>query len=158
MPAPSTSTISISWESWDTFSPAWAASPISGPAMATARNAGMTVTMGNPGANTSLSYIGTVGTIVISESVGVPSLSYLAGWDKAGDGKGNFAFIARGVPDYNSTYLEDAAASVGFLFISDASNYFALPTYLFKEMSSLQSLASDARVPSAFMPRMLVPL
>ncbi|HVB95849.1 MAG TPA: spherulation-specific family 4 protein [Nitrososphaerales archaeon] len=124
-----------------------------------AKSHGMTVTMGNPGANTSLSYIGTVGTIVISERVGVPSLSYLAGWDKAGEGKGNFAFIARGVPDYNSTYLEDAAASVGFLFVSDASNYFALPTYLSSEMSSLLSVASGAHVPlNPFLPpRMLVP-
>jgi hypothetical protein len=124
-----------------------------------AKSHGMTVTMGNPGANTSLSYIGTVGTIVISESVGVPSLAYLAGWDKAGEGKGNFAFIARGVPDYNSTYVEDAAASVGYLFVSDASNYFSLPTYLSSEMSSLQSVASGAHVPSnTFVPpRMLVP-
>jgi hypothetical protein len=111
-----------------------------------AKSHGMTVTMGNPGANTSLSYIGTVGTIVISEGFGVPSLSYLAGWDKSGNSKGNFAFIARSVPDYNSTYVGDAAASVGFLFISDASNYFVLPTYLSSEMSSLQSLASSAHV------------
>jgi spherulation-specific family 4 protein len=124
-----------------------------------AESHGMTVTMGNPGANTSLSYIGTVGTIVISEGVGVPSLSYLAGWDKGGEGKGNFAFIARSVPDYNSTYLEDAAASVGFLFVSDASNYFALPTYLSSEMSSLQSVASGAHIQlNPFVPpRMLVP-
>jgi hypothetical protein len=111
-----------------------------------AKSHGMTVTMGNPGTNTSLSYIGTVGTIVISEGVGVPSLSYLAGWDKAVSGKGNFAFIARSVPDYNSTYVEDAAASVGFLFVSDASTYFVMPTYLSNEMSSLQSLASGAHV------------
>jgi hypothetical protein len=111
-----------------------------------AKSHGMTVTMGNPGANTSLSYIGTVDTIVISEGVGVPSLSYLAGWDKAVSGKGNFAFIARGVPDYNSTYVEDAAASVGFMFVSDASTYFAMPAYLSSEMSSLQSLASGAHV------------
>jgi hypothetical protein len=118
-----------------------------------AKSHGMTVTMGNPGANTSLSYIGTVGTIVISERVGVPSLSYLAGWDKGGHGKGNFAFIARSVPDYNSTYVEDAAASVGFLFISDASNYFALPTYLSSEMASLQALASGA--PDAVVPHLI---
>lgn len=124
-----------------------------------AKSHGMTVTMGNPGANTSLSYIGTVGTIVISEGFGVPSLSYLAGWDKSGNGKGNFAFIARSVPDYNSSYVEDAAASVGFLFVSDASNYFALPTYLSSEMSSLESVAIGAHVQlNPFMPpRILVP-
>jgi hypothetical protein len=124
-----------------------------------AKSHGMTVTMGNPGANTSLSYVGTVGTIVISEGVGVPSLSYLAGWDMAGNGKENFAFIARGVRDYNSTYLEDAAASVGFLFISDVSDYFALPAYLSGEMSSLQWLASGPHVPLSALvpPRMLVP-
>ena len=53
-----------------------------------AKSQGMNVTMGNPGANTSLSYIGTVGTIVISEGFGVPSLSYLAGWDKSGAARG----------------------------------------------------------------------
>jgi hypothetical protein len=109
---------------------------------------GMTVTMGNPGTNTSLSYVGTVGTIVISEQAGVPSLSYLASWDKTGYGRGNFAFIAYGVPEFNSTYVQDAAPSVGFLFISDTSNYFVLPTYLSREMSTLQSLASGA--PNAF--------
>jgi hypothetical protein len=111
-----------------------------------AKSHGMNVTMGNPGTNTSLSYIGTVGTIVISERVGVPSLSYLAGWDRAVSGKGNFAFIARSVADYNSTYVEDAAASVGFLFVSDASTYFTMPTYLSSEMSSLQSMASGGHV------------
>jgi hypothetical protein len=102
---------------------------------------GMTMTMGNPGANTSLSYVGTVSTVIISEQVGLPSLQYLASWDRPGYGKGSFAFIAEEVPDFNSTYAALASASVGLMFITDSSNYFVLPSYLSVEMSLLQSMA-----------------
>ena len=46
MPAPSTSTISSSWESWDTLSPWLASSATSGPAIATDSSAGITVING----------------------------------------------------------------------------------------------------------------
>ena len=46
MPAPSTSTISSSWESWDTLSPWLASSATSGPDIATDSSAGITVING----------------------------------------------------------------------------------------------------------------
>jgi Spherulation-specific family 4 len=103
------------------------------------KSLGMVMTVGNPGASTALSYVGTTDTIVIYESDGAPSLSYLATWAKSGVGRGNFAFIAFDVPNFNATYAKDAAASVGFMFITDAKNYFVMPTYFSKQLSLMQA-------------------
>ena len=105
----------------------------------------MEMTVGNPGTSTSLSYAGTVDTLVIYENSSAPSLSCLASWDKAGIGHRNFAFISYGVPDFDKTYEKAAASSVGFMFITDSKNYFVMPTYLSKELSLLQSTQGSSQ-------------
>ena len=110
-----------------------------------AKSLGMVMTVGNPGASTALSYVGTVDTIVIYETVGPPSLSYLASWEKTGFGRQNFAFIAFDVPGFNQTYAKVAAASVGYMFLTDAKNYFVMPSYFPEQLSLLQSQLSSPR-------------
>jgi hypothetical protein len=104
-----------------------------------AKSLGMVMTVGNPGTYIALSYVGTVDTLVIYERPQLPTLAYLASWLKSGDARSNFAFIAFGVPDFNQTYAKAAAASVGFMFMTDAKNYFVMPSYLSKELALLQS-------------------
>jgi hypothetical protein len=118
-----------------------------------AKSLGMGMTIGNPGTSTSLSYVGTVDTLVIYENSSAPRLSYLASWDKTGLGRGNFAFISYGVRDFNQSYERVAAASVGFMFITDSKNYFVLPTYFSRQLSLLQSeQGSPQSIGNAFTP------
>jgi hypothetical protein len=104
-----------------------------------ARSLGMVMTVGNPGTYIAQSYVGTVDTIVIYERPQLPTLAYLRNWTMSGAGKSSFAFIAFDVPDFNQTYAKAAAASVRFMFMTDAKNYFVMPTYLSKELALLQS-------------------
>jgi hypothetical protein len=106
-----------------------------------AKSLGMAMTMGNPGSTTSASYVGTVDALVVYEGVGTPKLPYLASYDNRGYGKGNFAFIADNVTSLNSTYVTEASALVGFMFVSNSPDYFVLPTYFTQEIILLQSLA-----------------
>ena len=106
-----------------------------------AKSLGMSMAMGNPGAATSSSYIGTVDTLIVYENGTVPSLAYLASWDRAGIGKESFAFIANEVPRLNETYIDQAARLVGFMFISSSGSYFTLPSYFSQEAGMLRSLA-----------------
>lgn len=104
-----------------------------------AKSLGMVMTMGNPGTYIARSYLGTVDTLVIYERPQLPNLAYLQSWTKSGAGKSNFAFIAFDVPDFNQTYAKAAATSVGLMFMTDAKNYFVMPTYLSNELALLQS-------------------
>jgi hypothetical protein len=103
------------------------------------KSLGMVMTVGNPGTYIAQSYVGTVDTIVIYERPQLPTLAYLRNWTTSGAGKSSFAFIAFDVPDFNQTYAKAAAASVRFMFMTDAKNYFVMPTYLSKELALLQS-------------------
>lgn len=120
------------------------------------KSLGMIMTVGNPGTYIALSYVGTVDVLVVYEQPHLPSLSYLASWAKNGVGRENFAFIAFDVPDFNQTYAKIAAASVGFMFITDAKDYFVMPTYLPQQLALLQSqIASPHPVLGAWSPAAL---
>jgi len=97
-----------------------------------ANSLGLTYTVGNPGADTIPSYVGTVDTIVIYENQGLPSLSSLEGWH-SDYGKGNFAMMAYGVQSINQSYPSTASPHVGYIYITNAelpNPYDALPPYL----------------------------
>ena len=104
-----------------------------------AKSLGFAYTVGNPGADTIPSYIGTVNTIVIYENQGLPSLSSLEGWHSQ-YGKGNFAMMAYGVQSINQSYPSTASPHVGYIYITDAelpNPYDALPPYLAVVASAL---------------------
>jgi hypothetical protein len=81
------------------------------------KSIGLTVSVGNPGADVPPSYIGTVDTIVIYENVGAPSVSSLAGWHTSYS-KSNFALIAYGVSSLDQQYVKSASSYVSYLLLT----------------------------------------
>jgi hypothetical protein len=73
-----------------------------------AHSIGMSLVIGNPGADVPSSYVGTVDSIIIYESPGLPSLSFLAGWHTS-YAKSNFGIVSYGVPSLDASYLSSAS-------------------------------------------------
>jgi hypothetical protein len=116
-----------------------------------ANSLGFVYTVGNPGADTIPSYIGTVDTIVIYENQGLPSLSTLEGWH-SDYGKGNFAMMAYGVQSINQSYPSTASPHVGYIYITNAelpNPYDALPPYLAVVASALATTATSSTTTSS---------
>jgi hypothetical protein len=106
------------------------------------RSLGMTMTIGNPGAEVPPSFVGTADSIVIYESPGVPSLAFIAGWH-ASYPKTNWIVTAYGVENLNTTWVRDASQYVGYLYITDGvwpNPYTGLPGYMNTLMSTLASV------------------
>jgi len=106
------------------------------------KSLGMTITIGNPGAEVPPSFVGTANSIVIYESPGVPSLTFIAGWH-ASYPKTNWIVTAYGVPSLNTTWVRDASQYVGYLYITDGiwpNPYTGLPGYMNTLMSTLASV------------------
>jgi hypothetical protein len=82
-----------------------------------ARSKGFTFTVGNPGADSSASYIGTVDLILVYESAGLPSAGALGGWHASYDRR-NFGIIPYGVPAMDSTFIATAKKQVGYIYIT----------------------------------------
>jgi hypothetical protein len=92
----------------------------------------LTLTVGNPGADTRPIYIGSVDNIVIYESPGTPALSYLGGWHSNHD-KANFSFVSYDVSSVDESFVGNATQHVSFMYITndDLPNpYDSLPEYL----------------------------
>ena len=111
------------------------------------KSKGYSITVGNPGADTISSYVGTVDNIVIYEREGTPSLSYLKGWHLNHDKK-NFSMLPHKVGTLDKTYVKSATPYVGYMFItSDAlpNPWDSLPSYY----STLSSTINSANGASA---------
>jgi len=111
-----------------------------------AKSLGFTYTVGNPGADTIPSYVGTMDTIVIYENQGLPSLSSLEGWH-SNYAKGNFAMMAYGVQSVNQSYPSITSPHVGYIYITNAqlpNPYDALPPYLAAVASALANAAPSS--------------
>ncbi len=110
-----------------------------------AKSVGFTFTVGNPGADTMPSYVGTMDTIVIYENQGLPVASSLAGWHTS-YAKGNFAMMAYGVPAVDPAYPSTTSQYVGYIYITDESlpnPYNGLPVYLSAVASELVSATAS---------------
>ncbi len=83
-----------------------------------AKSQGYGPTVGNPGTDTLASYVGTVDTILIYESSGVPALSTLGGWHTQYP-KSNFGVIPYGVPALDTAFVAGARADVGFVYLTN---------------------------------------
>ncbi len=104
-----------------------------------AHSLGLKMTVGNPGTSIAASYIGTVNILVIYESSGYPSVSYLA-HTTSGHSKSNFAFIAYSVGKPSSTYVTSTLKYVSWMYITNAGGsnpYNSLPSYLSTLMHEL---------------------
>jgi len=106
------------------------------------KSLGMTMTVGNPGADVPTSFAGTVDSIVIYESPGVPSLAFIGGWH-ASYPKINWIVTAYGVENLNATWVRSASQYLGYLYITDGvwpNPYTVLPSYMNTLMSTLASV------------------
>jgi hypothetical protein len=109
------------------------------------RSLGMTITVGNPGAEVPQNFIGVTDMMVIYESPGLPSLSFIAGWH-ASYPKSNFIITAYAVNPLDTSWVRSASQYLGYLYITDGvwpdpyTN--ALPTYMGTLMSTLASVNS----------------
>jgi len=105
------------------------------------KSLGMTYTMGNPGTTTLKSYIGTLDSIIIYESSGTPSLSYLASATfYPSYSKSNFGFVSYSVPSLDTAFETSATNYVQWSYITDdglPNPYDTLPAYFTSEVAAL---------------------
>jgi len=97
-----------------------------------AKSHGFDYTIGNPGADGGASYLGSVDTMLIYESGGLPSTSFLAGWHTAHDRR-NFGIIPYGITAVDPAFVRTAAATCGYVFLSNdqlPNPWDTLPAYL----------------------------
>jgi hypothetical protein len=117
-----------------------------------AHSIGLSLVIGNPGADVPSSYVGTVDAIIIYESPGLPSLSFLAGWHTSYS-KSNFGIVSYGVPSLSSSYIASASSYLGYIYVTDGvmpSPYASLPTYLPSLLGDLSVAAPPLAPPIGF--------
>ena len=117
-----------------------------------AKSKGYSMTVGNPGADTISSYVGTVDNIVIYEREGTPSLLYLKGWHLNHDKK-NYSMLPHKVSSLDKTYVKSATPYVGYMFItSDAlpNPWDSLPSYYSTLSSTLSSAYGGSTSTSSY--------
>jgi hypothetical protein len=84
------------------------------------KNKGMTYTVGNPGTVIPESYVGTVDTILVYESSGLPAISTLK--SRTFNGKydmNNFGAIPHSVSSYSATWVNRAEDVVGYIYVTN---------------------------------------
>ncbi len=105
-----------------------------------AKGKGLAVTVGNPGTDTLVSFVGTVDTILIYESEGLPTVSSLAVFSGQYDRK-NFGVIPYGVPALDAAFVTGARANVGFIYLTDdtvPNPWDTLPSYFSNLLGALE--------------------
>jgi hypothetical protein len=94
--------------------------------------------MGNPGADSKASFIGTVDVIFIYETSGLPSLAALDGWHLQHD-KRNFGIIPYGVA-MDAAFVAAAKHKVGYIYLQDdtlPNPWDSVPAYFGELVSAL---------------------
>lgn len=77
------------------------------------------LTVGNPGADVSESYVGILDNLIIYEDAGLPYLKSLQGWHLKYD-KQHFSMTPYDVALLNQSYVLNATKYVGYIYITDA--------------------------------------
>jgi hypothetical protein len=83
-----------------------------------AKGRGIEYTIGNPGVDSKPSYVGTVDTILIVESAGLPSADKLAGWH-AEHPREAFGIIPHSVSSLDAGFVAMAKSRVGYIFVQN---------------------------------------
>ena len=83
-----------------------------------AKGRGIDYTIGNPGVDSKPSYVGTVDTILIVESAGLPAVEKLAGWHTAHPREA-FGIIPHCVPSLDAAFVAMAKSRVGYIFVQN---------------------------------------
>jgi hypothetical protein len=105
-----------------------------------AKSKGVPVTVGNPGSDTLASFVGTVDTILIYESEGLPAVGSLGVFAGKYD-RNNFGVIPYGVPALDATFVTGARAKVGFIYLTDdnlPNPWDSLPGYFSSLLGALE--------------------
>src|SRR4029077_3855035 len=103
---------------------------------------GMTYTMGNPGTSVSSTYIGTLDNMVIYESSGYPSISFISDPTYP---KSDFSLIAFGV-SYDATFVTNAFPEVSYMYLDNLSGgnpYLTLTSLFLQTEATLNTLDVD---------------
>ena len=83
-----------------------------------AKGKGIDYTIGNPGVDSKPSYVGTVDTILIVESAGLPSADKLAGWHESHPREA-FGIIPHSVPSLDAGFVAMAKSHVAYIFVQN---------------------------------------
>lgn len=105
-----------------------------------AKSKGFSFTVGNPGTDVEQSYVGTVDTIFIYETDGLPSAAALGGWHAGFDPK-NFGVIPYAVPALDASFVGQARPFVGYIYITDdnlPNPWDSLPPYFSELLDALE--------------------
>jgi hypothetical protein len=105
-----------------------------------ARALGFDFTIGNPGADTTESYVGSVDVILIYESGGLPPLPAVGGWHAAHDRR-NFGVIPYGVGALDTGFVAGARPTVGYIYLENnglPNPWGGVPGYLSDLVGALQ--------------------
>lgn len=104
-----------------------------------ARSKGFTYTVGNPGADTLPQYVGTVNTILVYESPGLPGS--LPSWH-ASYAPSNFGIIPYEVASPDQSFISTARQTIGFIYMTndgaDGNPWDSLPPYMDALLADLQ--------------------
>jgi hypothetical protein len=104
-----------------------------------AKSLGLSLTVGNPGTDTSPGYVGTVDVILIYETDGLPALAALGGWHQSYP-KSNFGIIPYAVPSLDTGFITAAKPLVGHIYVTDDSlpnPWDSLPSYFGQLVTAL---------------------
>jgi len=103
------------------------------------KSLGFSLTIGNPGAESAPEFVGTVDTILIYESQGLPTVGALGGWHEQFD-RSNFGIIPYGVSSFDPSFVAAARPFVGFVYVTDdqlPNPWDSLPPYFDGLMGAL---------------------
>jgi hypothetical protein len=106
-----------------------------------AKSNGFDYVMGNPGADSVPSYVGTVDMMFIYERDGFPATERMAGWHASYD-KRNFGIIPYAVPYMSRSFIANARQYVGYIYLQNdtmPNPWDTVPPFLMDMMAALAS-------------------
>ena len=104
-----------------------------------AKGRGLGFTIGNPGSDSSPTYVGTEDVILIYESGGVPSAASLGGWH-ASYNRSNFGVIPYAVGSLDTSFVQSAKQYVGYIYLQSdnlPNPWDSVPPYLSELVGAL---------------------
>jgi hypothetical protein len=105
-----------------------------------AKGRGLGFTIGNPGTDSSPTYVGTEDVILIYESGGLPSAAALGGWH-ASYNRSNFGVIPYAVGGLDTSFVQSAKQSVGYIYLQSdnlPNPWDSVPPYLAQLIGALE--------------------
>ena len=104
-----------------------------------AKGRGLSFTIGNPGTDSSPTYVGTEDVILIYENSGVPSVAALDGWH-ASYNRSNFGVIPYAVGSLDTTFVQAAKPYVAYIYLQSdnlPNPWDSVPPYLSELVGAL---------------------